>query len=304
MKLKRWLVGLLLPLTLFVTSPNFAGDISDDPWIALAIEEIERTYGDTCYVGRKSLRKYGSDSDLDTADGLLEINGLGNNETYLTDNLITHFSSASGSDTGSLYLEGMVLNSDGNLVFTTQTVTLAGQTKTALTTPLARATRGRYLGATPSVGNIWVYEDAAVTAGVPDDINDAHLTLPAGKNTSLKASTSVAYTNYLILTYWRTNVGKTTSTSIDLELRSRVLNNAFISIDDSAATNSQPHNQTNPPYRIIPPNSDLVVVASTAANNTVVVSSFGGVFCDIQGVADNAANDPVLTEDGWVVPNR
>ena len=282
MNLKRWLIGLLLPLTLFVTVPNLAGDISDDPWIAQAIEEIERTYGDTCYVGRKTLRKYGADADLDTADGLLEINAMGINETYLSDNLITHFSSASGSDTGSLYIEGMTL-ANSEFTFTTQTVTVAGQTKTALTTPLARVTRARYLGATASVGNIWIYEDEAVTAGVPDDVNN---------------------TNYFIMTYWRANVGKTTSTSIDLELQSRVIGSAFIATDVSAATNSAPHHRLTPPYQIFQPNSDITVRASTAANNTAVVASFGGVFCDIQGVADNAANDPVLTEDGWVVPNQ
>ncbi len=256
------------------------GAISDF-WVALAIQEIFETYGHRVKVGRKSLRKYGRDTDLDdTAGAFVHVSALGFTENYLSSNLITHAVSSSGSDTGSLYIEGMVL-SGGNFRFVTQTITLTGQTKAPLTTALARVTRVRYLAAATNAGNIYVMEDEAVSSGVPTDLNDAHLLCPIGAAASLKAATSIAANNYFILMYWRANIARQTSTVADFELLVRQLGGSFIAQDSGVAAQGAPHILDNPPYRIIPPNSDIAVACANGTANVTVNASFGGIFADI-----------------------
>ena len=252
--------------------------------LTFAIEEIYRQHGVRTRIGRKGLRKYGRNPDLDTADGITEVNALGINETYLSDNLITHAVSSSGSDTGQLYIEGMTL-SGGIFTFITQTITLTGQTKVALTTPLARVTRVRYLGVSNNIGDIYVMEDEAVTGGVPDDINDAHALALAGTNNSLKAATSVSNTNFFIMTYWRGSVGRQAAASCDFQLNVRTIGSTpFIVTDtESAASGSAGFIIKEPPFLIVPPNSDISIDCDTSANNTDVKAGFGGYFADIIG---------------------
>ena len=248
-------------------------------FIQQAIDEIYYTYGHRVRVGRKTLRKYGVNSDVDTSE--VEINPLDQNENYLSANLITHAVSSSTSDTGSLYIEGMILVG-GNLYFRSQTITMTGQTKAALTTPLARVTRARYLGATVNVGDVYVMEDEAVSTGVPVDLAHAHLKMLAGEAASLKAATSIASTNYFVMTYWRATVAKkTTSAVVDVRLKARSIGNAFITQDLKTASVNAPAVINEPPYRIFQPNTDILMTATSSVNDTEVASSFGGFFADI-----------------------
>ena len=90
---------------------------------------------------------------------------------------------------------GTITSTNQKKTFVTQSVTLNGQTRVALSTPIARST----LATVPNqdraanlVGEIYVYEDTALSGGKPTDTTKIHLTVEAGKNQSEKASTSTS----------------------------------------------------------------------------------------------------------------
>jgi len=63
----------------------------------------------------------------------------------------------------------VILGLDGDFKKVTQTATLNGLNKVTLGTPLLRVTRIFNGNGTDLLGNVYLYENTAITAGVPDD---------------------------------------------------------------------------------------------------------------------------------------
>ncbi|CAN8142792.1 hypothetical protein THIOSC15_770002 [uncultured Thiomicrorhabdus sp.] len=105
--------------------------------------------------------------------------------TYIwsTTPAIDSISSSSISDTGTIQVQGL----DANWELITQVVTLNGQTRVALTTPLLRAFRGKNTGTIPLVGNIVIYENTALSGGLPTDTTKIRLIINNGNNQTLMA---------------------------------------------------------------------------------------------------------------------
>lgn len=78
---------------------------------------------------------------------------------------ITHISSSSASDTGLMLVEGVSYPDWYNVSFL---VTLQGQTKVALPTPLARFNYAR--SCCNLVGDVYIYQDTAISGGIPSDL--------------------------------------------------------------------------------------------------------------------------------------
>lgn len=93
-------------------------------------------------------------------------NPSGQNYTWTTTGSITQISSSSNSDTGFILIRGLEYPSWECVEFTVQ---LQGQTKTALPTSLVRV--NSCVSLANLVGSVYVYEDGAITAGVPNDLN-------------------------------------------------------------------------------------------------------------------------------------
>lgn len=91
---------------------------------------------------------------------------------------ITHFSSSNAGDTQ----DWIVLGLDINGFEVEQEITMVGQTKTALGTALWRVYRVMNISSTDNVGNIYVYTDTAITAGVPNDTTQVKAHVAAGNN--------------------------------------------------------------------------------------------------------------------------
>lgn len=238
---------------------------------------IQDTYGDTVSVAqkKKTLLKFGKRTDLGSTNySTLAIMGGNDNETFVTTNAITHFASSSGSDTGDCYIEGHTVSgtgADAQFTFVTQTVTLAGQTKTALTTPLARVSRVANTSATAWVGNIYVAEDVTFTGGVPQTATAIHIQVPAGEQQSFKAATTISKADYYIVTGGTVAVAKKTNAVVDFRLEVRLVGGVFRPVALVSCTQGDSKFIPLDPPVIVPANADVRIAA--LASTTAVEAS-------------------------------
>lgn len=235
-----------------------------------AVRQIKDANGDEVYVKPKSLAKFGSNQLVGTSYAtVMDLPSGVVDETFVSTNAITHLSSSNAGDTQEIVVEGHTIDGSGNLTFSVQTVTLAGQTKTALTTPLARCTRAYNNGATDLAGDLYFYEDGTVTSGVPDTASEVHLIVKSTQNQSSKAATSTSQYDYWLLTGIDGSVNKKTSATVDIELQVRNKGKVFRTIFNfSLSSSGQSTAEYNlDPCIIIEPNSDvrLRAIASTTA---------------------------------------
>lgn len=164
--------------------------------------------------GHSVVRKYGSIS-LNAATGQRVVweygsATLGNVDyTFPADGSapIDTISSSSASDTGSIIIQGLDING----VLTTQTVTLNGQNKVTLGTSLWRCFRAFNNDSNSSpaigtgfVGQIYIYEDTAIVAGVPTDKTKVKTFVNNGNNQTLQAFYTIPK-GYNALIWWARN---------------------------------------------------------------------------------------------------
>ena len=260
-----------------------ADDKSVDYWLRHACRVIEKTYGDTVdvYEKGKDLLKFGRNALVNTSKSTLMTLPAGvDNETYVSTNIITQISSSSGSDTGSVIVEGHTI-SGGVFTFVIQTITLTGQTAVVLGTALARVSRVVNNGATDLVGNIYVAQTDTLTAGVPDTDAKVHLIVVAGINNSEKASTTISDNDYYIITSFYADCLEKTAAFAIIHLEVREAGKTFINkVDIEASTNSPGFHEFKP-YLIIPKNADVRLRASANAAGKDISGGFAGVLASV-----------------------
>lgn len=251
-----------------------------NPAIADALNRIYKTYGDVVSVSEKgkSLLKFGESQQVGvSATTLMDLPTGTINETYVADNLITHISSSSGSDTVALKIEGHTVDGNGDFTFVVQDATLVGQTKTALTTPLARCTRMYNNDSTNLVGTVYAYEDVAVVAGVPSTGSAVHCMIQAGKNNSSKASTTISSVDYWIITELVGLFIEKAAGFAEIHLEIRLKGKVFTEVAHVAVGDGQ---STAPvvfsPPIIVPPNSDVRLRAVADGANTYIGGYING----------------------------
>lgn len=175
---------------------------------------------------------------------------------------------------------GTITATNQNKTFVTQTVTLAGATKTALGTALARCTRvynPEQNRAVNYVGKISVAQDVTFTSGDPAAAaTQVHAIIPAGKNQTVKASTSLSSQDYWIVTSFRGSVLEKTSATADVELQVRKIGGVFRPVEDVTCSEAAPGIFEFNPYLIIPANADVRLQAWASASNTSVTGSIQG----------------------------
>ena len=94
---------------------------------------------------------------------------------------------------------------DTNWDLVTQTITLTGQTRKALTTDLIRVFRMKNVGATAFVGNVFCYVNGGgLSVGVPDTEADVRAVMQIGNEQTLMALYSIpnGKTGYLSSFYF------------------------------------------------------------------------------------------------------
>jgi hypothetical protein len=174
-------------------------------------------------------------------------------------------------------LEGFIFDNN-NLVPNKQEVTLNGQNKVALDTPLCRVHRLYDYDSTSYNGTIYVYEDDTVSGGVPQTSSKIHITVVEG-NQSEKAANSTGYNQYLIVTGVNGYCFSNVATSFDLWLEVREVggvNKTFRRIlSISGKENSPVVNSLDPPI-IIKKNSDIRITVQADKNNRDIGAFFSG----------------------------
>jgi hypothetical protein len=138
-------------------------------------------------TGTTFVHKFGNAPDFDQSDGFVTCwDGAEDgtawelmNYVYSTTADIDSISSDNIADTQNVVVEGV----DSNWELTTQTVTLNGQTRVALQTPLLRCFRAYNDNSVNLAGHVFVYVNGATTGGIPNNNADirAILTLLTSK---------------------------------------------------------------------------------------------------------------------------
>lgn len=218
---------------------------------------------------KKRLLKFGQ---VDVGTSRRTVGELGSgevHETFVGTNAITHVASEDDGDTGSLVVEGHTI-SGSDLTFVVQTVTLAGNTKTPLSTPLARATRAYNATGTEWAGPIYVAEDVTFSGGTPQTATAIHLVISAGEQQSFKAATTISASDYWIITEVFGSILKKTAGFVDFRLEVRESGGVFRPAVNWAASSAGAASillPINPPL-IVPPNSDVRITALADATAT------------------------------------
>lgn len=271
---------------------NIAEKINNMSMLNHAVDVIEKTYGDRVSVSDKGkdLLKFGFNPNVGNS-GRFTIWYTGKdqaNETYVADNLntIDSISSSSASDTQAVTIEGHTMTS-GERTFVTQTVTLDGQNRVVLSTPLNRVTRVFHadLSSTNLVGEIYVYQNTGISSGKPIDTTKIHLTIPAGENQSQKASTSLSKEDYWIITQISAgNLQKTGSNIADVRLEVRNAGGVFKPRSKAVNVRTGENNELFfEPYLIIKPNSDIRLTANGTTTGMAISGDIHGFLAKIVG---------------------
>lgn len=264
--------------------PRRAYEVPDGRLVQ-AEREIFKTFGDKVSIDKKSksLVKFGKSAELST-NGMATIWTVGGHETYVDDNLITHISSSSDDDVYEVILECHTVEGTGTdqkFTFLTQTVTLQGQTKVALPIPVARVSEVTNNNGVELVGRVVVYEDVAVTNGIPDDETKIHIDIEAGMQNSFKAATTFSDSDYYVLTGGFGSVSLKQSASADFFLEVRQAGKVFIQRAAVSASSGGPWDLDLDPAVIIPKNADVRITVETDTNNAVVFGVFKGYLAEI-----------------------
>lgn len=227
-----------------------------------AIAIIQKEFGDKVSIQEKDedLLKFGRNQSVTTTESTIMTLPAGiNNETYVSDNLITHISSADSGDTQDIVIKGDTI-SGGVFTEVTQTVTLVGQTKTPLTTPLARAERAYNENSSNLTGPVYIYEDGDLTAGVPDTGSEVHLMIRGGKNQTEKAAATTPNDTYWILTKFYGDILAKASAFSEIELQVRRAGKVFREVAAFGISEKHSHDLRFDPYYIVPKNADIRLI--------------------------------------------
>ena len=191
------------------------------------------------------IHKFGAAPDFDTSDGIITIyDGADKTHisalryTYSTTADIDSLSSSSNSDTFDIEVQG--LDADYNVV--TQIITLTGQTRVALTTPLLRVFRMKNANSSDNVGHIYCFVNTTLSSGTPTDTTKVRAVMQPLNNQTLMAVYTVpaGKTGYL-RDWYASTAGASKSSNYVIELRARPLAKTFqlkhiSSISDSGSS--------------------------------------------------------------------
>ena len=243
-------------------------------------------------AGHSIVHKFGAAPDFDTTDNEVTIwDGADDGAAwelmsyvYSSSADIDSISSSNAGDTVDIEISGL----DANYDLTTQTATLSGQTRVALTTPLIRVFRMINVGATNLAGNVFGYPNTGLTAGVPTVNASIRAIIQAENNQTEMAIYTIPHdcTGYVIGFYAAT-AGASKDSNYLIKLYARPFGQVFqlkhkSALDDSGT--SQYHHKFEVPTKVFAAKTDIamtVQMLKAAATAATISAGF-----DIILVAD------------------
>jgi hypothetical protein len=175
--------------------------------------------------GHSFVRKFGRNGDVDAA-GNEDVWDQGGLYTFSSTNDIDQLTAADDTMTQDIEIQGL----DDDMLMSTQTVTLTGNTPAVLAKGLKRSFRMKNKGASNLVGKVYLSTTgAALTAGVPDVASTIRAIINGPANQTLMAIYSVpkGKSGYLIDYYLSGNKNATQNSAGTAELRVREKGGVF-----------------------------------------------------------------------------
>ena len=249
--------------------------------LAIAKGEVE---------GTGFVHKFGKAPDFATSDGEVTVwDGAEDGAAwelmryvYSTTDDIDSISSSDNGDTQNILIQGL----DANWEEVTQIITLTGQTRAALTTPLIRVFRAFNADSTEFAGHVFVYVDGPLTTGIPNTNADIRVVIQPEHQQTLMALYTIPAGK---TGYARSGYVSTAGASKASNYPSRVIGRGFggvfrtihtASISDTGSSSYQ-HTFTEPEK--FPEKTDIEFLTSmtaTGASGAAVSAGFDIVLVD------------------------
>lgn len=263
--------------------------MDSDIWVQQAINEVERQDGVSVSVDleQQSIHRLGRNLNL-TADTPNIIWNVGTADEILPAagaNPIDRVVSSSASDAETVQLLGHTSDALGNKTFTVTNVTLTGQTPVVLTTPLHRVVDVIRNAPPPLVGNVFVYEDSAITAGVPDDLTKVHAKIDGatGYQRGNKAAITISSDVYFFISSWSFSVNRQQTGFCDFTLETKDLGGVFL--ERSVASSSRDTGTDVikfRPFLLMKPSADLLVRGTASGTGIRATTEISGVVASVR----------------------
>lgn len=265
--------------------------VSTDGYLAISNNSSGLAIAEGNVTGKAFVHKFGNAPDFDTGDGEVTVwDGAEDAAAwenmvydYSTTAAIDSVSSSSASDTVDVEVQGL----DANYDIVNQTVTLNGQNRVALDTNLIRVFRAFNANSTDLVGHVFVYENVALSGGIPTNPSLIRIVIHPENNQTEMAVYTIpdGKTGYLRSWYVSTAGASKTSEYI-IRLKSREFNKVFrlkhkAAISDTGSSHIQ-HNYIEPE----------VFLAKTDLEMTVEMTASGG-----SGASISAGFDIVIVDN-------
>jgi hypothetical protein len=231
--------------------------------------------------GLAAVRVWGQNSDVDIAsapEDLWEVGGL---YTYTAAGGATYYiSSSNGADTMDVTVTLLSEDGSGNWNEESFTVTVPGQAKTAITTPsgddpvrIQSIVNG---SGTALTGDLYVYEDDTVVAGVPQTAAKIRAKVEAAQDRTYMALYTVPSGKEAF--FYRRGVGiaNATGTTLEARFQKRLAGGSF-RLDGRIVLDNSVVSQYNEPFPLpepIPAKTDLKITAQTVGADNTAVSGF------------------------------
>lgn len=223
--------------------------------------------------GYSFIQKFGENPDIDVG-GYEDIWELGGDYIYPTLAATNYISSSDNSDTEEVTVIG--LDSDWNVQ--TQNVTLQGQTKTEIGSGLTwiRVYRAYNNNGTDLAGDVYIYEDDTVTAGVPNTASKIKACISNGSNQTQMALYSVpaGKTGYLVSSH--ASLSKKKDGLSNVQVKTREFGKVFRVRDlyEVASAGTSAVEQKYDFWIEIPEKSDIKLVADSSVADSGIAGGF------------------------------
>lgn len=257
-----------------------AGQHRDMPWKL----RVSRGEAETSWIN-----KFGYNPDIDTNTTPEDVWSGGGVYTFTADGGADYYiSSSNAGDTQTVSIRILSEDANGDWNQEDLTVTLQGQTKTAITPASGdkpvRFYRGYNTGTTDFAGNVYIYENDDLTAGVPDTATKVRGVIVAGENQTEMAIYTIpsGYKGYL----WKGAISLTSTirtASMQIARYARLHGGVFrvqgrISLDTGGSNWYQREYEAGLPS--IPAKTDIKITVVEVSANAMAASAELDIFLE------------------------